>query len=238
MTNVCQSVGTATERAYRRRVSPATRPTARTTAVLVAGAAVSVLAAGMGLLLVTGLDGQAPAGSACSGPAVGIALGAPAAGERVGATEYGGPGDPGTGTVGASGVSLLAHPDSYGRAGRHRIFQTATAMGGSALHDALVRVDLGRPVRRRLRSTKLRARRREAGGGAAARSSTCGGSSPRRAAGSPTRAAAGRGPCGLPVRPLAGAAWGPGAGAAHPSRPAPPRRAHAPPPWRVPAAPR
>jgi hypothetical protein len=32
---------------------------------------------------------------------------------RIGATEYGGPGDPSSGTVGSSGVDLLAHPDSF-----------------------------------------------------------------------------------------------------------------------------
>ena len=47
----------------------------------------------------------------------------------MGATEYGGPGDPSSGTVGASGASLLAHPDSYAELGGIT-FQTATAMGG------------------------------------------------------------------------------------------------------------
>jgi hypothetical protein len=61
-----------------------------------------------------------------SGP---ITVGPPGAGQRVGATEYGGPGDPTSGTVGASGKSLLAHPDSYAELGGST-FQTATAMGG------------------------------------------------------------------------------------------------------------
>ena len=50
-------------------------------------------------------------------------------GSRVGATEYGGPGDPSSGTVGASGANLLPHPDSYAELGGNT-FQTATAMGG------------------------------------------------------------------------------------------------------------
>jgi hypothetical protein len=47
----------------------------------------------------------------------------------VGATEYGGPADPTSGTVGSLGVSLLQHPDSYAELGG-TTFQTATAMGG------------------------------------------------------------------------------------------------------------
>ena len=47
----------------------------------------------------------------------------------VGATEYGGPGDPSSGTVGASGVNLLAQPDSYAELGGTS-FKTATALGG------------------------------------------------------------------------------------------------------------
>jgi hypothetical protein len=67
----------------------------------------------------------------CSAPAASgqLALGPPGTGELVGATEYGGPGDPSSGTVGASGLSLLSHPDSYAELGGHT-FQTATAMGG------------------------------------------------------------------------------------------------------------
>jgi hypothetical protein len=66
------------------------------------------------------------------GPAPGsgtITLGPPGSGQLVGATEYGGPGDPSSGTVGASGVNLLQHPDSYAELGG-TTFQTATAMGG------------------------------------------------------------------------------------------------------------
>jgi hypothetical protein len=63
------------------------------------------------------------------GPAGGVVLGPAGSGQLVGATEYGGPGDPTSGTIGASGVSLLAHPDSYAELGGYT-FQTATAMGG------------------------------------------------------------------------------------------------------------
>jgi hypothetical protein len=58
-----------------------------------------------------------------------ISLGPPGSGQLVGATEYGGPGDPGSGDIGASGANLLQHPDSYAELGG-TTFQTATAMGG------------------------------------------------------------------------------------------------------------
>ena len=113
-----------------------TVPPARRAAVfpLLGGAAVA-LAAGVGLLVVSALPGAPPAGS-CDEPAGAIAVvsagggaGGGVVGQPVGATEYGGPGDPSSGTVGASGVSLLAHPDSYAELGGVT-FQTATAMGG------------------------------------------------------------------------------------------------------------
>ena len=53
----------------------------------------------------------------------------PGAGSVVGATEYGGPGDPSSGAVAASGVNLDADPDSFAELGGTS-FQTATAMGG------------------------------------------------------------------------------------------------------------
>jgi hypothetical protein len=56
-------------------------------------------------------------------------LGPPATGARVGATEYGGPGDPPSGTIGSSGTNLVADPDSYAELGG-TTFPTATAMGG------------------------------------------------------------------------------------------------------------
>ncbi|HYZ61387.1 MAG TPA: hypothetical protein VE650_02955, partial [Acetobacteraceae bacterium] len=58
-----------------------------------------------------------------------ITLGPPGSGQLVGATEYGGPGDPSSGTMGASGSNLLSHPDSYAELGGVS-FQTATAIGG------------------------------------------------------------------------------------------------------------
>jgi hypothetical protein len=68
--------------------------------------------------------------------AAAIALAAPAGGTSVGATEYGGPGDPSSGTVGSSGVNLLAHPDSFAELGGTS-FATATALGGLAYLTAL-----------------------------------------------------------------------------------------------------
>ena len=59
----------------------------------------------------------------------GIVLGPPGTGERVGATEYGGPGDPSSGITGARGDNLLAHPDTYAELGGLS-WQTATTMGG------------------------------------------------------------------------------------------------------------
>jgi cell wall-associated NlpC family hydrolase len=71
----------------------------------------------VGLAALGGLTGVGGLGDAC-GPA-----------QTVGATEYGGPGDPSSGTVGASGVSLIAHPDSFAELGGTS-FQSATALGG------------------------------------------------------------------------------------------------------------
>src|SRR2546421_2503597 len=83
--------------------------------------AVAVLAL---LLAVTGSRGcSLPDGTGA------IALGPPGTGQLVGATEYGGPGDPSSGVVGASGANLLERPDSYAELGGTS-FQTATAMGG------------------------------------------------------------------------------------------------------------
>lgn len=96
----------------------------------VAGLAVVVLA------LITSVF--TPGGTACSpapasatgaGAAAGIVLGPPGTGQLVGATEYGGPGDPSSGVVGSSGANLLQLPDSYAELGGYT-FQTATAMGG------------------------------------------------------------------------------------------------------------
>ncbi|MFL5823043.1 MAG: hypothetical protein ACJ764_06345 [Solirubrobacteraceae bacterium] len=84
----------------------------------------------IGLVVLTVLFSMPAAGS-CS-PSVagsGVVLGPPGTGQLVGATEYGGPGDPSSGTVGASGANLLQHPDSYAELGGYT-FQTATALGG------------------------------------------------------------------------------------------------------------
>jgi hypothetical protein len=64
-----------------------------------------------------------------AGPGGGIALGPPGSGQLVGATEYGGPGDPSSGVLGSSGANLLESPDSYAELGG-TTFETATAMGG------------------------------------------------------------------------------------------------------------
>jgi hypothetical protein len=111
-----------------------TRRSALTPALVTLGgfAAMSVGFALLSLLLgATGSPSGCNGGAAGAGtgPATSIVLGAPGSGVRVGATEYGGPGDPGSGTVGSSGENLLAFPDSYAELGGDT-FQTATAMGG------------------------------------------------------------------------------------------------------------
>jgi hypothetical protein len=90
---------------------------------LVLGAGVAVVAVLLGVLASQSGCGSPPN---TSGP---VALGPPGAGRVVGATEYGGPGDPSSGTTGASGANLVQHPDSYAELGGYT-FQTATAMGG------------------------------------------------------------------------------------------------------------
>ncbi|HZU40433.1 MAG TPA: hypothetical protein VE992_05240 [Solirubrobacteraceae bacterium] len=92
------------------------------TVVVVAGSAV----------LAALLDAAAAAPAPCATPpaaTAAIAIGPPGHGTVVGATEYGGPGDPSSGVVGASGMNLLAHPDSYAELGG-TTFQTARMMGG------------------------------------------------------------------------------------------------------------
>ena len=80
-----------------------------------------------------GLTGQALADcdGGLSAGSVAIALQAPGGGATVGATEYGGPGDPSSGTVGSSGVNLDSSPDSYAELGG-TTFATADALGGLA----------------------------------------------------------------------------------------------------------
>ncbi len=99
--------------------------------LVLAGAAACTVVAGLGAavfaVLMSALTPRAGCGST---PRAGqVVLGPPGTGQLVGATEYGGPGDPSSGTVGALGQSLLEHPDSYAELGGLS-FQTATAMGG------------------------------------------------------------------------------------------------------------
>lgn len=98
--------------------------------LIAVGLAAPVLVGLMAAWLALFLSGLQPGGGC--GPPAGtdqVALGPPGAGQLVGATEYGGPGDPSSGTIGASGASLLQHPDTYAELGG-TTFETATAMGG------------------------------------------------------------------------------------------------------------
>ena len=108
-------------------------------------------------------------------------LGPPGTSQLVGATEYGGPGDPSSGVVGASGANLLSHPDSYAELGGDT-FQTATCDRRAAVSDAAAH-HVGPPVHDRLQA-RLRARRR----------------SGRRASEGDRPVVAARGPPGDPVR--------------------------------------
>jgi cell wall-associated NlpC family hydrolase len=95
-------------------------------AAAVAGIAIAALGAALLALVLSVLTQGSPCAPAPGGS---IALGPPGTGQLVGATEYGGPGDPSSGVIGASGANLLADPDSYAELGG-TTFQTATAMGG------------------------------------------------------------------------------------------------------------
>jgi hypothetical protein len=98
-----------------------------------AGATLGVAGLGamlMFLALFMALEGGSSSAS-CVPSAAGPTLLAPGSGAVVGATEYGGPGDPSSGTVGSSGVNLDADPDSFAELGGTN-FATATAMGGLA----------------------------------------------------------------------------------------------------------
>ncbi len=106
------------------------------TAIVAAALAVAIFAVLIGVS-----DQSQPCGSSPSAP-TSIALGPPGTGQPVGATEYGGPGDPSSGSTGASGANLLDHPDSYAELGGDT-FQTATAMGGLSYMTPL-RVTWGR----------------------------------------------------------------------------------------------
>jgi hypothetical protein len=79
--------------------------------------------------LLLSLGGGASAAADCGARSTGPVLLGPGKGTLVGATEYGGPGDPSSGTVGASGVNLLTMPDSYAELGG-TTFATATMLGG------------------------------------------------------------------------------------------------------------
>jgi hypothetical protein len=101
--------------------------------VAVAGSAVCGLLALLMLaaLLLEALAGAGAGDCSATAGSGALALGAPGAGTVVGASEYGGPGDPSSGVLGASGANLLAHPDSYAELGGLS-FATATMMGGLA----------------------------------------------------------------------------------------------------------
>jgi hypothetical protein len=94
--------------------------------ILAFAVGIVVLSVVLGLFEPNGGCDSSPAGS---GPAASIVLGPPGTGSRVGATEYGGPGDPSSGTVGSSGANLVADADTYAELGG-TTFQTAIAMGG------------------------------------------------------------------------------------------------------------
>jgi hypothetical protein len=113
--------------------------------VAVVAAVVAMLAAGLAPLLLVVLSVAALPRSTCRGDATApvstISLLGPGSGQRVGATEYGGAGDPSSGDVGSSGVNLDAHPDSYAELGGFT-FATATAMGGLP-YDTPLRITWG-----------------------------------------------------------------------------------------------
>jgi hypothetical protein len=101
-------------------------------AFFAAGVGVAVLAILTSVFGGAGSQCGSPAGSSArsaAGPGGGVVLGPPGTGQLVGATEYGGPGDPSSGEVGSSGADLLDSPDSYAELGGTS-FQTATEMGG------------------------------------------------------------------------------------------------------------
>ncbi len=105
----------------------------RSIAIVIAGAFAGVTSVGLGVAVLVVLFGSQH-DSSCggsTGTAASIALGPPGTGRTVGATEYGGPGDASSGSLGARGDSLLAHPDTYAELGG-MTWATATAMGGLA----------------------------------------------------------------------------------------------------------
>ena len=120
--------------------------------------------------------------AAAAGSPSAVALGPTGTGQLVGATEYGGPGDPSSG-IRRLGDQPLGLPDSYAELGG-TTFQTATAMGGLPYLTPL-RITWGDARRSHTSETSVSA----AGPSTACRgSSTSGGSWPG-GSGSPTRTA-------------------------------------------------
>ncbi len=108
--------------------APSSNRRPRTGAVVVAGVIAGTVVAGLGAAVLSMVVSVFTQGSDCSRPDA-ITLAPSGTGQLVGATEYGGAGDPTSGTVGSSGANLIEHPDSYAELGGYT-FQTATAMGG------------------------------------------------------------------------------------------------------------
>src|SRR5438128_2540091 len=107
-----------------------TRGSSSGAAIAVAALIAGIMAAGIAAAVLAILLGAlAPGTTGGCGSAPAVTLGPPGTIQLVGATEYGGPGDPSSGVVGASGSNLLSHPDSYAELGGES-FQTATAIGG------------------------------------------------------------------------------------------------------------
>jgi hypothetical protein len=99
------------------------------TVSLIAGIALVGLCAGLLALLITAVSRRSGCEATGDAGAASIVLGPPGTGQQVGATEYGGPGDPSSSVTGARGDNLLTHPDTYAELGG-LTWQTATAMGG------------------------------------------------------------------------------------------------------------
>ncbi|HEX8958635.1 MAG TPA: hypothetical protein VF770_02310, partial [Solirubrobacterales bacterium] len=99
--------------------------------IATAGLAAVLVLASMVVLAALTLDWLMRGGGCAVSGATGVALAAAGTGAVVGASEYGGPGDPSSGVVGASGANLVAHPDSYAELGGLS-FATATMLGGLA----------------------------------------------------------------------------------------------------------
>jgi hypothetical protein len=114
--------------AYVGRMSPRRRLAPLLVLAGFGGVLAMACASALLILLLRFVTGSASCGAG-PGASAAIALGPPGTGVRAGATEYGGPGDPSSGVVGASGVNLVAHPDSYAELGG-TTFQSATMMGG------------------------------------------------------------------------------------------------------------